>query len=88
MGVVPPFVGVAVNVTLVPAEMLPLGLAAMTTEGVTAVTAVIPLPNTQLEVAPVSAKLVKVPFKPLVALEFVNEVMPALVPAAVPWLNL
>ena len=31
----PPLVGVAVNVTLVPSVMLPLGLAAIDTEGVT-----------------------------------------------------
>ena len=32
----PPFVGVAVNVTLVPAQMVLPGLAAMLTEGTTA----------------------------------------------------
>ena len=31
----PPFVGVAVKVTLVPAVIVPLGLAAIATEGVT-----------------------------------------------------
>ena len=32
---VPPFVGVAVKVTLVPAQIVPVGLAAMDTDGVT-----------------------------------------------------
>jgi hypothetical protein len=33
VGVVPPFVGVAVKVTLVPARIVPLGLADIDTEG-------------------------------------------------------
>jgi hypothetical protein len=38
---VPPFVGVAVNVTLVPTQIGPLGLAATVTDGVTGVVTVI-----------------------------------------------
>jgi len=45
VGAVPPLVGVAVNVTEVPAQIAPVGLAAMVTPGVTdefTVTAVVP----------------------------------------------
>ena len=40
----PPLVGVAVKVTLVPAVMLPLGLAAILTDGVTGVAVKEPQP--------------------------------------------
>lgn len=45
VGVVPPFVGVAVNVTDVPAQIAPAGLAAMETEGVTVGFTVIVIPE-------------------------------------------
>jgi hypothetical protein len=34
VGAVPPFVGVAVNVTFVPAHIVPVGAAVMVTEGI------------------------------------------------------
>ena len=80
----PPFVGVAVKVTLVPVTIAPLGFAAIDTEGVTIALAV---PVTQLEVAPVFVKLVGVPVR-LLGVASAVVVKLVFVPPLVPSLNL